>query len=107
MARATFVYMKVDTVGVRELRQNLSRYLARARRGQRVIVTERNRPIAVLAPLPENEDPLARLVAEGKVRPAARPLGEFLDEITPVDLGDPYAASTALEDTREEPDYGV
>ncbi|HLL86726.1 MAG TPA: type II toxin-antitoxin system prevent-host-death family antitoxin [Thermoleophilaceae bacterium] len=99
--------MKSDTVGVRDLRQNLSRYLARARRGQRVIVTERNRPIAVLGPLPENEDPLARLVADGKVTPAERPLEEFLDEVTPVELDDPYAASKALDETREEPDYGV
>jgi prevent-host-death family protein len=97
--------MNGNTVGVRELRQNLSRYLDRARRGRRVVVTERNRPIAVLAPLPENEDPLARLVAEGKVTPAERPLAEFLDEVTPIELADPYAASNALEETREDRDF--
>jgi prevent-host-death family protein len=104
---ATFVYMIGDTVGVRELRQNLSRYLDRARHGRRVVVTDRNRPIAVLAPLPENEDPLARLVAEGRVAPAERPLEAILDELRPVELDDPYAASKAVEETREEPDYGL
>ncbi|MDQ3240027.1 MAG: type II toxin-antitoxin system prevent-host-death family antitoxin [Actinomycetota bacterium] len=97
--------MSSYTVGVRDLRQNLSRYLDRARRGERVVITERNRPIAVLAPLPENEDPLARLIAEGKVVPAARPLN--VDEIEPVELDDPYAGSRALEEMREEPDYGL
>ncbi len=98
------MYMPSNAVGVRDLRQNLSRYLERARKGERVVVTERNRPIAVLAPLPENEDPLARLIAEGKVIPADRPL--VLDELEPVELDDPYAGSKALGEMREEPDYG-
>jgi len=102
---STIVYMSRDTVGVRDLRQNLSRYLDRARNGERVVVTERNRPIAVLAPLPENEDPLARLIAEGEVIPAERPL--VIDEIEPVELDDPDAGSKALEEMREEPDYGL
>ncbi|MBA3421201.1 MAG: type II toxin-antitoxin system Phd/YefM family antitoxin [Thermoleophilaceae bacterium] len=99
--------MNSNTVGVRDLRQNLSRYLDRARKGERVVVTERNRPIALLAPLPEDEDPIARLIAEGKVVPAKRPLHYYLDEIEPVALDDPYAGTKALEETREEPDYGV
>ncbi|MEJ7716708.1 MAG: type II toxin-antitoxin system prevent-host-death family antitoxin [Thermoleophilaceae bacterium] len=40
-----------DTVGVRELRQNLSRYLDRVKDGERLVVTERNRPVAVLEPV--------------------------------------------------------
>ena len=99
------MYMSGYTVGVRDLRQHLSRYLDRARKGERVVITERNRPIAVLAPLPENEDPLARLIAEGKVVPAARPLN--VGEIEPVELDDPYAGSKALAEMREEPDYGL
>lgn len=92
--------MQGDTVGVRDLRQNLSRYLDRVREGERLVVTERNRPVAILSPLPEREDPLARLVAEGKVVPAKRPLGEILDEITPVELDDPYAGTKALDEVR-------
>ncbi len=92
--------MNGGTVGVRELRQNLSRYLARIREGERLVVTERNRPVAILSPLPEHEDPLARLVAEGKVIPAKRPLGEILDEIEPIELDDPYAGTKAIDEVR-------
>lgn len=61
-----------DEVGIRELRQDLSRYLRRVRKGERLVVTDRNRPVALLTPLPEDEDPWERLIAEGKVKPATR-----------------------------------
>jgi prevent-host-death family protein len=38
-------------VGIRELRQNLSKYLERVVRGETLQVTDRGRPVAVLAPL--------------------------------------------------------
>ena len=38
-------------MGVRELRQNLSKYLDRIKRGERLEVTEHGRPVAVLVPL--------------------------------------------------------
>ena len=37
-----------ETVGVAQLRQNLSRYLRRVARGERLVVTDRNRPVAEL-----------------------------------------------------------
>jgi len=39
-----------DTVGVRELRQNLSRYLDRVKAGEDLIVTERGHEVARLVP---------------------------------------------------------
>lgn len=39
-----------DRVGVRELRQNLSRYLERVKKGEYLIVTERGREVARLVP---------------------------------------------------------
>src|SRR5438874_874479 len=42
------VHMATDRVGVRQLRQNLSRYLRRVARGERLQVTERGKPVAVL-----------------------------------------------------------
>ncbi len=39
-------------VGVRELKQHLSRYVERAARGQTIRVTDRGVPKAILAPLP-------------------------------------------------------
>jgi len=62
-------YMKEDrsTVGVRELRQNLSKYLRRVARGETLEVTDRGRAVAVLAPLPQPSSPLEQLLASGRV----------------------------------------
>src|SRR3990172_1403449 len=57
-----------ERVGIRELRQNLSRHLRRVRAGERLVVTERGRPVAVLAPWADETDPLDRLVAAGRAR---------------------------------------
>ena len=70
--------MEDRRVGVRELRQNLSKYLRRVERGERLEVTEHGRPVAVLGPLGESHDPLARLVASGRVVPPSRDLLELL-----------------------------
>lgn len=87
------------TVGVRELRQNLSRYLDRVKDGDRLVVTERNRPVAMLGPLPEHEDPLERLVAEGRVRPPTAPLSDLPPPIK-LKLDDPHPLSRALDEVR-------
>lgn len=58
-------------VGIRELKNALSKYLDRVRAGEEVIVTDRGRPIARLASVDASEDQLAELVAAGVVRPPA------------------------------------
>ncbi|MBJ7458810.1 MAG: type II toxin-antitoxin system prevent-host-death family antitoxin [Thermoleophilaceae bacterium] len=66
-----------ESVGIAELRQNLSRYLKLVAAGQSLIVTDHNRPVAVLGPVPvkKRSAKLERLIAEGKVRPARSNLG--------------------------------
>jgi prevent-host-death family protein len=59
------------TMGIRELRDSLTRVLRRVEAGERVEVTRDGRPIAVIAPL--DDDPLARLIAERRVRPPLKP----------------------------------
>lgn len=88
--------MYMTTVGVAELRQNLSKYLRRVEQGERLVVTDRNRPVAELGPPPSTGAALDRLIAEGRVsRPARRGLPE------PLDLaGDPRALSRALDEIR-------
>ena len=59
-------------VGVRELRNNLSRYLERVRSGDEVVVTDYGHEIARLVPLPRcgrKPSTLDRLIAEGAVTP--------------------------------------
>jgi prevent-host-death family protein len=58
-------------VGVRELRNNLSRYLDRVRGGEEVVVTDRGHAIARVLPL-GTERVLDRLIADGVVTPARR-----------------------------------
>lgn len=68
-------------VGVRELKNRLSRYLERAKRGEDIIVTERGRPVAFLQRI-ESAEPsdslearLAKAAAEGRVSlPRRKPL---------------------------------
>lgn len=87
------------TVGVAELRQNLSKYLRRVADGERLVVTDRNKPVAELGPAPTTGSRLDQLIAEGKVKPPKRrgPLPKPLK----VDLGgDPEAMTWALEEVR-------
>ena len=90
--------MYMTTVGVAALRQNLSEYLRRVQRGERLLVTDRNRPVAELGPPPASGVALDRLIAEGRV---ARPRRAALPE--PLDLGGaPDALSSALDEVRGE-----
>ena len=59
-------------VGVRELRNHLSRYLDRVRDGNELIVTDRGHAIARVVPV-GSERMLDRLIAEGIVTPAREP----------------------------------
>lgn len=59
----------MTTVGVRELRQRASELLRRVESGETIEVTDRGRPVAVLAPLPE-AGRLEQLRAAGEVVPA-------------------------------------
>ena len=59
-------------VGVRDLKNNLSRYLERVQGGEEVIVTDRGHPVARLAALDHPTDRLAEMIAAGVVRPAKR-----------------------------------
>jgi prevent-host-death family protein len=86
------------TVGVAELRQNLSRYLRRVERGERLVVTDRNRPVAELGPPPSTGGELDRLIIEGRVE---RPRRKGWPEPLVLD-GDPYALTRALDEIRGE-----
>ncbi|HET8861707.1 MAG TPA: type II toxin-antitoxin system prevent-host-death family antitoxin [Solirubrobacterales bacterium] len=62
----------MHSVGVRELRQNLSRYLMEVKDGGSFRVTERGREVARLIPSGPADSPIARLVAErGATMPRA------------------------------------
>ncbi|MGH3182741.1 MAG: type II toxin-antitoxin system Phd/YefM family antitoxin [Streptosporangiaceae bacterium] len=64
---------KTPTVGARELKTRLGRYLRQVRQGQTLIVTDRGEPVAELRPLPPRAETEAeawqRLVRAGVVAP--------------------------------------
>jgi prevent-host-death family protein len=60
-------------VGVRELKNNLSRYLVRVRGGDEVVVTDHGRPVARLVAIDASTDRLAALIDDGTVRAARSP----------------------------------
>ena len=85
-------------VGVAELRQNLSKYLRLVGDGERLVVTDRNRPVAELGPPPTTGQALDRLIAEGRVSPPRR---RGLPDPLQLD-GDPHVLSRALDELRGE-----
>jgi prevent-host-death family protein len=87
-----------NTVGIAELRQNLSVYLRRVEQGERLLVTDRNKVVAELGPAPATGQALDRLIAEGRV---ARPMRRGLPPPLQMD-GDADALSRALDEIRGE-----
>ena len=86
----------MDRIGVRELRQHASRYLARVASGETIQVTDRGRPVALLVPLPA--DAWDGMVAAGKVTLAEDDV-DVADE-APADYG--IEASSVLASMRVE-----
>ncbi len=86
----------MERIGVRELRQYASRYLARVQTGETIEVTDRGRPVALL--VPTHEDRWLDLVASGQIL-AATGEGEVLDD-APNDYG--VDASARLAAIRAE-----
>ena len=84
----------MDSIGVRELRQNASKYLDRVKKGESIEVTERGVPIAVLGPVPVKKVSLLdRLIAEGR---ATAPTGNLMD-IVPIPADPDYDGPTSTE----------
>jgi prevent-host-death family protein len=95
-----YILCVMERVGVRELRQNLSVYLRRVRRGESLEVTERGEPVAVLQPTSSAGDPLAALVARGIA--VRRGTGNLVDLDAPVPVDVDLSASEALQELRED-----
>ena len=73
-------------VGIRDLKNNLSRHLKSVREGETIIVTDRGKPVARLEPISELSN-FDRLVAEGLISPALEPKLPNSEYPDPVDIG--------------------
>lgn len=89
--------------GIRELRDNLSRYLRRLESGERIAVTAHGRVVAELVPPTSGTgrgSPYDRLVAAGVIRPAEEP-GDPLEDWPDIRLP-PGTASALIDSDRGE-----
>ena len=84
----------MESVGVRELRQNLSRYLREVKEGDSYRVTERGREVARLVPSGPVSSPIARLVAE---RGATMPTANLLELARAAPRRPPAGGPSSLE----------
>jgi prevent-host-death family protein len=85
--------------GVRELRQRASELLRRVEAGETIEITDRGRPVAILAPMPD-QGPIERLRATGDLEPAGADLRD-LPEPLPLPHGQP-SPSEVLERLRSD-----
>lgn len=92
----------MTTVGARELKNRLGRYLRLVRTGETILVTERGQPIAELRPLSpaalDLDERLQELAGRGILRlPRRRPS----PEIRKVNVSGPPLSQTLLEDRQD------
>lgn len=92
-----------ESIGIRELRQNASRYVAAAKAGQRVPVTEHGKLVAYLVPAEEPTSILDRLEAAGQLRRATARMSDMPPPL-PAPPGEP-ALSDVLRQMRDEERY--
>lgn len=87
------------SVGVRELRQRASELLRLVAGGETIEVTDRGRPVAILAPVPGGS-PLEQLRASGEILPGEGNFDDLPDPM-PVPAGH-EAPSTVLQRLRRD-----
>lgn len=93
-----------EPIGLRELRQHASRYVAMAKAGERVPVTVRGELVAYLVPAEEPSSTFQRLVAAGQVR---RGTGTGVRDLLPPPPREPGEPplSEVLREMRDEERY--
>jgi len=90
----------MDRIGVRELRQNASQYLAQvAANGEPIEITDRGRPVARLVPIAADE--WANMIAAGEVIPADPRVDIRFIEPVRGDVGETSSGTSALRELRE------
>ena len=94
----------MSTVGIKELKNRLTHYLREAKKGEEVIVTERDRPIALIQRIESVDAPvsmeakLAKLAAEGVI---ALPTRKILKRVRKVRLKGKAVSRIIVEDRQD------
>jgi prevent-host-death family protein len=85
-------------VGVRELRDHLSRHLDRVKAGATLTVTEHGRAVARISPIRDPQ--IEALIAAGVITPPTRPKGDLRLEDLPI--ADGWSLSDYVLENRRE-----
>jgi antitoxin (DNA-binding transcriptional repressor) of toxin-antitoxin stability system len=97
------LHLDMISTGIRDLKNNLSRYIRRLKVEKRIVVTDRGAAVAELR-LPEESrgdsmaDPYAQLVAAGVIRPAIDRGNPLADWPSSAELKLPAGTVTELID---------
>ena len=89
-------------VGSRKLKNRLGSYIARAEKGETVLITRRGKPVVKLVPVEKDvphltiEERLKELAAQGHIRLATRPFEPF----KPIRSKGKWASRMIIEDRR-------
>jgi prevent-host-death family protein len=86
-----------STVGVRELKNQLSSFLDRVKAGEEITVTEHGRPVARLSAIGVDVDRMANLVASGIVQPAVSSRRQVPAKRVKLTVGSPPLAGIVAE----------
>jgi antitoxin (DNA-binding transcriptional repressor) of toxin-antitoxin stability system len=94
----------MTSLGIREITRHTSQAIRRAAAGETIVITEHDRPIALLVPLPNTGNPdVDKLIRAGVLTPASNPGGlAALLAIEPVPAGDGTDTAAAVSDLRDE-----
>ena len=88
----------MSTVGIKDLKVHLGRYVSRAANGETITVTERGTPVAMLVPLSAEQVAIEALKGAGRIRgKGAKPLGLHV-KIKRKTPRDPDLAGAVIED---------
>ncbi len=92
------------SVNIGRLKNHLSRYLGEVRRGEEILIRDRNLPIAKIVPLTEVGDlgtEEVALVASGQMRAPKRPLPRWFWSLPGPRISARRAAAAVLADRAE------
>ncbi len=90
----------MKSINVTELKAHLSKYLRMAANGTRIIVKDRNEPVAQLGPLPnEALSWRDRMASEGRLRLGSQAWGKLVIS----ELDRPIDIQASLRAVREDP----
>lgn len=96
----------MDRIGVRELRQNASKYLDRVKQGECIEVTERGVPVAIIGPVPTvKKSRVQELMDEGRMTPGRGDFAAWLAANPPTSVDPEYGGPSIadlLDEQREE-----